>query len=255
MHERGEPTMRKEMSNSARLAMFAPLDQLGRADAVAARLLDAITLGLLDDAEQLPSEVELAAQFRVATVTVREALAVLRRQGLVETRRGRGGGSFVRTPAWPSPSSWANRLSLLSLADLRDLGDHYLAVAGAAAKLAAERSTPEDLDRLRLNAEDLREASGPAAIRAERQFHLEIAAAAQSPRLTSQEVQLQGEHGWLLWVPLGGGEQCRAAYAEHQAIVAAIAAADGDLARRLTEDHLLSALDRLADLHLSLETP
>ncbi|GAA3541513.1 FCD domain-containing protein [Amycolatopsis ultiminotia] len=247
--------MRNEMSNSARLAMFAPLDQLGRAEAVAARLLDAITLGLLDDAEQLPSEVELAAQFRVSTVTVREALAVLRQQGLVETRRGRGGGSFVRTPAWPPPSSWAARLRLVSMADLRDFGDHYLAVAGAAAKLAAERSTPEDLERLRLVTEDLLKATGPEAIRAERHFHLEVAAAAQSPRLTNQEVALQGEHGGLLWVPLGEPEQCREAYAEHQAVVAAIAAADGDLARKLTEDHVRSALDRLADLHLSLETP
>ncbi|WP_432850118.1 FadR/GntR family transcriptional regulator [Amycolatopsis sp. CA-161197] len=247
--------MRKEMSNSARLAMFAPLDQLGRAEAVAARLLDAITLGLLDDAEQLPSEVELAAQFRVSTVTVREALAVLRQQGLVETRRGRGGGSFVRTPAWPAPSSWAQRLRLVSLADLRDFGDHYLAVAGSAAKLASERSSQEDLERLRLTSEDLLGTTGPEATRAERHFHLEIAAAAQSPRLTNQEVQLQGEHGGLLWVPLDGEDTCRQSYAEHHAIVTAIAAADGDLARKLTEEHILSALDRLVDLHLSLETP
>ncbi|WP_116203979.1 FadR/GntR family transcriptional regulator [Amycolatopsis circi] len=247
--------MRKEMSNSARLAMFAPLEQVGRAEAVAARLFDAITLGLLDDAEQLPSEAELAAQFRVSTVTVREALAVLRQQGLVETRRGRGGGSFVRTPDWPAQSSWAERLRLVSMAELRDFGDHYLAVAGSAAKLAAERSTPEDLERLRLTAEDLLGASGPDATRAERHFHLEVAAAAQSPRLTNQEVQLQSEHGVLLWAPLGDKEACRGSYAEHQAIVSAIASADGDRARALTEDHLLGALDRLADLHLTLETP
>ncbi|MDT8909321.1 FCD domain-containing protein [Amycolatopsis sp. PS_44_ISF1] len=247
--------MRKEIPNNARLALFAPLDQLGRAEAVAARLLDAITLGLLDDAEQLPSEVELAARFGVSTVTVREALAVLRHQGLVETRRGRGGGSFVRTPAWPAPNSWAERLRLVSLADLRDFGDHYLAVAGAAAKLAAERSSPEDLERLRLAGEDLLDATGPAATRAERHFHLEVAAAAQSPRLTNQEVHLQGERGGLLWVPLGGEEGSRRAYAEHRAIITAIAAADGGLARRLTEEHILGELDRLADLHLSLETP
>ncbi|MFI5612311.1 FadR/GntR family transcriptional regulator [Amycolatopsis sp. NPDC051903] len=247
--------MRKEMPNRTRLAMFAPLDQLGRAEAVAARLLDAITLGLLDDAEQLPSEAELAAQFRVSTVTVREALAVLRQQGLVETRRGRGGGSFVRTPDWPSPSTWSARLRLVSLSDLRDFGDHYLAIAGSAARLAAERSTPEDLERLRLTSEDLLRTGGPEATRAERHFHLEVAAAAQSPRLTNQEVRLQGEHGGLLWVPLEGDDTCRQSYAEHQAIVTAIAAADGDLARKLTEEHILSALDRLVDLHLSLETP
>ncbi|WP_132126469.1 FadR/GntR family transcriptional regulator [Actinocrispum wychmicini] len=233
--------------------MFAPLDQLGRAEAVAARLVDAINLGLLADAEQLPSEAELAAQFGVATVTVREALVALRQQGLVETRRGRGGGSFVRAPRTPSP--WQDRLRAVSLSDLRDVGDHYVAIAGAAARLAAERSSPEDVERLRLATEDLRTAYGAEAARAERHFHLEIAAAAQSPRLTHQEVQLQGEGGGLLWLPLGAEESHREAYAEHLAITEAIADADGALARSLTEEHILGALDRLAEAHLRLVTP
>src|SRR5882762_5568563 len=101
--------MPKRMPSSARSALFAPLDQIGRAEAVTRRLTDAITLGLLADAEQLPSETELASQFGVATVTVREALVALRQQGLVETRRGRGGGSFVITPDEQSPTSWRQR--------------------------------------------------------------------------------------------------------------------------------------------------
>src|SRR3954447_24100333 len=142
--------MRQGMSHSARSAMFALLGQVGRAEAVAVRLADAITLGLLADEEQLPSEADLAAQFGVSTVTVREALVALRQQGLVETRRGRGGGSFVQAPADLSPASWQERLRVVSLSDLRDVGDHYLAIAGTAAKLAAERSSPEDIERLTL---------------------------------------------------------------------------------------------------------
>ncbi|SFW92434.1 FadR/GntR family transcriptional regulator [Amycolatopsis australiensis] len=245
--------MRKGMSHSARSAMFAPLGQVGRAEAVAARLVDAITLGLLADEEQLPSEADLAAQFGVSTVTVREALVALRQQGLVETRRGRSGGSFVRAPANPPSDAWRERLREVSLSDLRDVGDHYLAIAGAAAKLAAERSSPEDVARLRLATDDLRTAQGIDFTRAERQFHLEVAAAAQSPRLTHEEVHLQSERGGLLWLPLGPhGTQ---AHAEHAAITAAIDAADGELARKLTEEHILGALDRLADVHLDLLAP
>jgi DNA-binding FadR family transcriptional regulator len=244
--------MRQGMSHSARSAMFAPLGQVGRAEAVAARLVDAITLGLLADEEQLPSEADLAAQFGVSTVTVREALVALRQQGLVETRRGRSGGSFVRTPAHPPADVWRERLQEVSLSDLRDVGDHYLAIAGAAAKLAAERSSPEDVERLRLATDDLRAARGLDVTRAERQFHLEVAAAAQSPRLTHEEVHLQAELGGLLWLPLGGDAH---PHEEHAAITAAIASADGDLARKLTEEHLLGALDRLADVHLDRLSP
>lgn len=77
----------------------------GRADEIAEKITEAIHLGLLDDGERLPVEIDLAAQFGVAPMTVREALATLRDQQLVETRRGRSGGSFVRRPlARPSTS-------------------------------------------------------------------------------------------------------------------------------------------------------
>jgi GntR family transcriptional repressor for pyruvate dehydrogenase complex len=242
--------MRKELSLGARSAMFAPLGQVGRVEAVTARLVDAITVGLLADTERLPSEAELAQRFGVSTVTVREALVALRQRGLVETRRGRGGGSFVRSPAHPATPTWQESLRAVSLSELRDIGDHYAAIAGAAARLAADRSSAEDIERLELATEDMRVATGVEVARAERQFHLEVAAAAQSPRLTQEELRLQAECGGLLWLP-----PHPVAVAEHQAIVAAIAAGDGPEARRLTEEHVDDAIARLADVHLDLLAP
>src|ERR1700685_1470699 len=83
------------------ISLIAPLAVLGRAEEVALRVGQAIRLGLLTDGEQLPSEAEFAAQLGVSAMTLREALAMLRQQGLVETRRGRAGGTFVRRPAAP----------------------------------------------------------------------------------------------------------------------------------------------------------
>src|SRR5262249_59268168 len=75
--------------------LFTPLDAGGRADTVTRRLANAIRLGLLLDGERLPAESQLAGQLGVSTVTLREALATLRTMGLVETRRGRGGGPVL----------------------------------------------------------------------------------------------------------------------------------------------------------------
>lgn len=79
-----------------------------------------------------------------------------------------------------------------------------------------------------------------------------MAAAAQSPRLTREEVQLQSELGGMLWLPIAEDGTHQTICAEHHAIARAIAANEGTLARELTERHILDAIDRLAALHLTL---
>src|SRR6476661_1778673 len=228
------------LSQRARSAVFAPLAQESRAEIVARRLSDAIALGLLPDATQLPSEADLAARFGVATVTVREALTTLRHRGLVETRRGRGGGSFVTDPA---ASALLARLEEVSPRDLRDLGDHYAALSGSAARLAAERAGPDDLARLEEAMKDLDNATtARERRRAEGQFHVEVAAAAQSPRLTREEIRLQSEVGPLLWLALDDGDAHESACTAHRTLTRAISRGHADRARTLAEAHVADAV-------------
>ncbi|MFE8008588.1 GntR family transcriptional regulator [Streptomyces sp. NPDC057418] len=55
-----------------------------------------ITTGSIKPGERLPSEAGLAARYRVSTVTLRRALAVLQSEGLVEKIHGKG--NYVRRP-------------------------------------------------------------------------------------------------------------------------------------------------------------
>ena len=83
-------------SDAARAVVFSPLDGTGRAELVEQRLTDAIVSGVLHDGERLPSESELSRRASASPlVTAREALEGMRDKGLVLTRRGRDGGSFV----------------------------------------------------------------------------------------------------------------------------------------------------------------
>ena len=50
----------------------------------------------LDIGSRLPSETELAEQFKVSRSTVREALKRLAAQNLIRTQRGASGGAFVK---------------------------------------------------------------------------------------------------------------------------------------------------------------
>jgi DNA-binding FadR family transcriptional regulator len=232
--------------------LFAPLDAGGRAETVSRRLAQAIRLGLLLDGERLPAESHLAGQFGVSPVTLREALATLRRMGLVETRRGRRGGSFVRAPGEPQPEHLERPLRLLSLHELRDIGDHRAAVAGAAAKLAAERALAGDLATLREHVGRLRGASTlTERRRADARIHIEIAAVAQSPRLTRQEMDLWSEVGDLIWLPVTD-DQADAVTGEHDALVDAIESQRPEQARQIAEQHVLAETGRLLSLRLGL---
>ncbi|EST39665.1 hypothetical protein N566_00680, partial [Streptomycetaceae bacterium MP113-05] len=62
------------------------------------QILQVLRLGLVPVGGRLPAERELAERLGVSRVTLREVLRVLTEEGLVESRRGRYGGTFVRRP-------------------------------------------------------------------------------------------------------------------------------------------------------------
>ena len=233
--------------------LFTPLDAGGRADTVTRRLAKAIRLGLLLDGERLPAESQLAGQLGVSTVTLREALATLRTMGLVETRRGRGGGSFVRAPSEHHTARLERPLRLLSVHELRDIGDHRAAIAGTAARLAAERALAADVTTLWEHAERLRGATAlTSRRRADARLHIEIAATAQSPRLTREEMDLWSEIGDLVWLP---EQDVASVCGDHDQLIDAIEARAPERARQIAERHVAVQTSRLLDLRLSLHQP
>jgi len=252
------------------VSLISPLAAAGRAEEVVQRVSQAIQLGLFVDGEQLPPETEFAAQLGVSAMTLREALASLRQQGLVETRRGRTGGTFVRRPTSPPVGLLRERLRGMTTSSLRDLIDEQFAVSGAAAKLAAARASGADVRRLYTLVRQLSAASTLGSrIRADSRFHIEVAQASQSERLTRLELGLQTQLAELLWLPpeataatgatgatvAGTATELLdhvAVAAEHAAIADAITAEDGDRARMLAELHVESNLRRLIAIRLAM---
>lgn len=237
----------------AKPGSFIRLRQEGRTEEVVRRLIEAIDLGLFTEGQQLPSENELATQFGVATVTLREALAYLRQRGVIETRRGRNGGSFIRATVETPPEVVLGRLAELSTIDLRDLGDEHSAISSAAARLAAKRASQEHLRHINNYVEALGNVSSRhEQRRADARFHIEIAVASQSVRLTHAEIRLQAEVGELLWLPVEGRPSMQAIQQEHRAIAEAIASGESNLAGALAEAHVVRGIKRLINLKLEL---
>jgi DNA-binding GntR family transcriptional regulator len=141
----------------------------------------------------------------------------------------------------------------MSMAELRDMGDEHAAIATATVRLAADRADPTDLDTLESLAQALVRADSPGTrARADSRFHIGIATAAQSERLMTAEVRLQGEMSELLWAPLATEfDQARAAD-DHLAIVAALRRDDREMAQKIVLEHIRANIYHLIDVKLTL---
>lgn len=228
-------------------SLFQPIGDEGRAELVERRLVDAITRGHLRAGERLPSESDLAKSLGVAPVTVREALLALRGRGLVITRRGRNGGSFVAEHA--DPLSFAREaLRSTSRLALRDLGAHYAAITGACVRLAARRADPSEAVQIRRRLERLDELDAESQGRLLDDVQIEIVALSQSARLTREQMKLQAELSPYLRLVAHETDD-RRRQAEHLSVVIdAVEAADPDAAGSRTEFMVTETLDALIQL-------
>lgn len=173
-------------------ALFLPIGDEGRAELVERRLSEAITGGHLRAGERLPTEQDLARTLGVAPVTVREALGALRERGLIVTRRGRNGGSFVTEGA--DPLTFARRaVQSSSRLALRDLGVHYAAITVGAVRLAARRADPAEATALLTRIDEMDDADLGLWRRTLDDVQVELVALSQSARLTREQMKLQAE--------------------------------------------------------------
>src|SRR5690349_15598649 len=171
----------------AREVVFSPVADGAVVEQTVRRLGEAIGLGLIEVGERLPPEAELSTRLAIAPMTLREALRILREAGYLETRRGRGGGTFVRRSLPQQPAREARRhLARLTVEELSDLMDYRVAMSGAAVALAAERRSDADLVALDSLVERMAALDAFAPYRRlDHHFHIAVASAARSPRLVA----------------------------------------------------------------------
>ncbi|WP_369654144.1 FadR/GntR family transcriptional regulator [Variovorax sp. V213] len=230
---------------TARFQSIAPGARL--ADQVADALAAEVRSGRLSEGDRLPTEAALAEQFGVSRTVVREAVSRLKSLGLLDSRQG--SGVYVR-PAGVEPLRFemphvASREAVIQMVELRR------ALEAEVAALAAERRTPEDVQRIREAIEALHAAVAAGGNGADEdvRFHRAIAEAARNPFLIGTLQYLrQFLHGATRVTR--ANEARRADFArevarEHAQIVEAIEAGDPLRAREAAKSHMDNAIRRI----------
>ncbi len=99
--------------------------------------------------DMFPKEETLAQQYSVSRALIREALGILKAQGYLESRRGKGGGTFVKDIVQSEEvDSLYTDLVLMGEMTVGDLLEARLLVEPKAAELAALRITEGDVREL-----------------------------------------------------------------------------------------------------------
>lgn len=239
-----------QLPSPTRRAIFGPLAASDPSGAVVRRLRAAIGLGLLADGDRLPREADLASELGITTFSLREALGELRREGLLVTKAGKYGGSFVTRPTETNNMEREELLALTST-ELRDLGDWRQMLASHSAALAALRATEFNLERLRAYAAQVGEVtSGAQARGAHGRFHVELASAGQSLRMTKSEFAVHEELDWLFSLALATKEQRHASADLLREVTDAVARHDGVAATSACERYTSLLVGELARLRL-----
>ena len=196
-------------------------------DIVFENLREAIITGQLRPGERL-MEVQIAEELGVSRTPVREAIRKLELEGLVIMVPRKG--AYV---------------SNVSIKDITDIFQIRRVLEGLAAELAAERLTEEQLEELRQlldrTAETIDKLEVLTAVDMDTGFHQVIYEAGRNEKLSSMLYHLREQIQRFRTQSLSRPGRLQQAVMEHRAILEALEKGDGELARRLVEEHIESA--------------
>ena len=224
-----------------REVMFKPVRIARASDEVVQQVKALIFGGTLGPGDQLPSEKEMAEQFGLSRVTVRDALRVLESQGLIAIKVGARGGAFVASPSTQPVSDSLATMLRLQRATIGDLTEARMVVETRVAALAAERAAPADvaaMERAIASARAGRAAGDSFFVPHSVAFHLALAQASRNQVLLFTVESFRILFHEALATLLPADDMAERAIADHQRILDAIKARDRTRAERLMHEHL-----------------
>jgi GntR family transcriptional repressor for pyruvate dehydrogenase complex len=166
------------------------LSQGSLSENIIAQVRDALFSGRLKSGDYLGTETSLAESFGVSRVAIRDAIRSLHANGVIESRKGAGGGIRI---AQGDPDRFADALAIqlkLIGVSIREIIDAHFTIETAAAELASKYATEADLGRLQTLLSLVRKSVKDADMRSYidnlLSFHLALAQASHNRALSAQ---------------------------------------------------------------------
>ncbi len=224
--------------------IFKPLPSKRAFEEISDQIKEGIHSGLLQSGDKLPPERELARQFNVSRMAVREAFRVLEDSGFIYIVKGSNGGAFVKAPETSDVIKSVKNFSVRGGVTFGQIIEARLMIELSSLELLIERITDGELKELERNInitdQYLREGFSPSYLQTN--FHVILARSLRNPLLETFLVTTMN----LIVSFFGKGDPddiIKYSFKnlkEHRRIFHAIARKDLAAAKRMLKMHILN---------------
>ncbi len=228
--------------------MFEPVKNQRISDEILRQIRDAVLSGKFQVGERLPNERALAEQFAASRTSVREALRGLEQTGVIYIKKGINGGVFVADPDHRLISRPFQTLLQLRKVTMDNIVEVRLIFEPEAARLAAQRAEPEDLDEMQKVIEKMSDAikAGELPSSFDLKFHKLIARAARNPILEMLSESMLEVASQVITNLHPSRDVLRHVVRRHHEVFEALRKRDSELAFAVMSRHIIDVRNRLA---------
>ena len=211
-------------------------------------ILSEIQSGQLKPGDRLPTEIALAEKYGVSRTILREAIASLKNDDILESRQGRG--LIVKNPGSRQAFRFSDVFETISMDEVNYFYEMRALLESEAAGLAALRKTSDDVNEINEALHEMEEAvaSNSLGNEAHSRFNAAIAAASHNPVLIQFLFFLQSKlHDLakeLRIKTMTSPERALIVLAEHKQVAEGILSGDPVTAKIAVIDHLKKAAQR-----------
>ncbi len=228
--------------------MFEPVKNQRVSDEILHQIRDAVLTGKFQVGDRLPNERALAEQFAASRTSVREALRGLEQTGVIYIKKGINGGVFVADPDHRLVSRSFQTLLQLRKITMDNIVEARLIFEPEAARLAARRAEPNDLEEMSQAIAQMADAveRGELPASFDLKFHKLIARAARNPILEMLSDSMLEVASQVITGLHPSRDVLRHVVRRHREVFEAVRKRDGDLAFSLMSRHIVDVRNRLA---------
>lgn len=216
---------------------YQPIRAARTFEAAIEHILEGIESDRLRAGDRLPNEAELSAALEISRPTLRQALRVLENAGLLQVRRGAGGGILVVSDLVPTTA-----ISSFVAVEEDSVVDVLCArrvLEGAVTHRAADVARADDYGEIERTIDLLRGCIGNRehVVRADAMFHRAVVRAARSPALQGAMRGIGRSLAPLRDAYPGGQREDRHTLAVHERQLEAMRARDHALLQEVLHEH------------------